>query len=100
MSIVCVHVKNLESCLRASYTKRIQRNVACLFMTSHFLLSTAKATISWTWNKFCLNWISWLSVIVSKAQRIASAENFGFKMCSNMREKYRVTEAVVEFVNS
>lgn len=73
MSTVCAHVNNLESCLRASYTKRIECNVACEFMTSHFLLSAAKATIDWTWNKFCLNWISWVSVIVSKAQHIASS---------------------------
>jgi hypothetical protein len=73
MSIVCAQVKNLESSLRASYTKQIQCNVACDFMTSHFLLSAAKATIVWTWNKFCLNRISWVSVKVSKAQLIASS---------------------------
>jgi len=42
-------------------------------MNSHFLLSTVKATIGWTWNKFCLNRMSWVSVIVCKAQRIASS---------------------------
>jgi hypothetical protein len=73
MSIVCAHVKNLESCLRTSYTKRIKCTVACEFMTPHFLLPAAKATIGWTWNKFCYNRISWVSVIVSEAQRIMSS---------------------------